>query len=201
MKVNTLKIGIDVDLTFVDSGTPWIEWLEKVYGVKMDLSLPPPNPQGMLYYNVSKYFPPAKVHQLSPYEFWEDPYLYDKLKPLPGAVEAVAAWAKAGHFNHFVSYCMKGHFSSKVRFLKRETEEFFSLEPGSGHAFYATKHKAGVDVDVIIDDRNEFLNQFGPEVIKIKFKTPYDQSEELKTSIDLETDDWYTIRDFVLDIA
>ena len=62
--MNTLKIGIDVDLTFVDSGTPWIEWLEKVYGVKMDLSLPPPNPQGMLYYNVSKYFPPAKASRL-----------------------------------------------------------------------------------------------------------------------------------------
>ncbi|WNT48166.1 hypothetical protein SPLA5a_PHROGS00083 [Salmonella phage SPLA5a] len=196
-----LNIGIDVDLTFVDSGTPWLQWMEQVYGVKADYNLPDINPQGMDYYNLSKYFPPAKVNQLPPYEFWEDPYLYDKLRPRAGAVDAVAAWAAAGHFNHFVSYCKKGHFSSKVRFLKRETEEFFSIEPGSGHGFYATKNKAGIKIDVIIDDRNEFLNQFGPEVIKIKFKTPYDQSEELRVSLDLETDDWNVIKDFVLDIA
>lgn len=196
-----LNIGIDVDLTFVDSGTPWLHWLELVYGVKADATLPPLNPQGKIYYNLSKYFPPAKVNQVPPFEFWEDPYLYDKLKPLPGAVEAVVTWAKAGHFNQFVSHCKKGHFSSKVRFLKRETEEFFSLEPGSGHGFYATKNKAGLKLDVIIDDRNEFLNQFGPEVIKIKFKTPYDQSEELKVSIDLETDNWDEIRDFIMDLS
>ncbi|ALM02516.1 hypothetical protein KB57_129 [Klebsiella phage vB_KpnM_KB57] len=196
-----MNIGIDVDLTFVDSGTPWLHWLELMYGVKADCSLPPPNPQGKTYYNLSKYFPPAKVNQLPPYEFWEDPYLYDRLKPRPGAVEAVAAFAEAGHFNQFVSYCKKGHFSSKVRFLKRETEEFFSLEPGSGHGFYATKNKAGLKLEVIIDDRNEFLNQFGDDVLKIKFWTPYDQSEELKVSIDLETSDWSHIQDFILDLS
>lgn len=85
--------------------------------------------------------------------------------------------------------------------MKRETEEFFSLEPGSGHGFYATKNKAGLKLDVIIDDRNEFLNQFGDDVLKIKFWTPYDQSEELKVSIDLETSDWSHIQDFILDLS
>ncbi len=99
-----------------------------------------------------------------------------------------------------MSYCKKGHFSSKVRFLKRETEEFFSIEP-EVVTVLCNKNKAGIKIDVIIDDRNEFLNQFGPEVIKIKFKTPYDQSEELRVSLDLESDDWNVIKDFVLDIA
>ncbi len=52
-----LNIGIDVDLTFVDSGTPRLQWMEQVYGVKADYNLPDINPQGMEYYNLSKYFP------------------------------------------------------------------------------------------------------------------------------------------------
>lgn len=196
-----LNIGIDVDLTWVDSGSPWIRWMEKVYGVQVNWDLPPKLPSGALYYNVSKYFPPPKEHQLAPYEFWEEQHLYDSLEPREGAVEALRALVKAGHFAHFISMCKKGHFSSKVRHIKRHTDDFMSIEPGSGHGFYATKNKGMIKVDVIIDDRNSFLNQFGDDVIKIKFDTPYDQDEELIGTVDLVTGDWTVIKDFLLDIA
>lgn len=189
----------DVDLTFVDSGTPWLGWMKAVYGAEPDFSKS--SGDGQLHYNLSKYFPEPKVHQIPPYDYWEDPFLYDKMTPLPFAVSALRTLKAAGHPIRFVSYCKKGHFGSKARFLKRETGSFLDLENGTtGDGFYATKVKSGVSGGVIIDDRNEFLNQFGPGVIKIKFKTPYTQSVEPNCIYDLETDDWIEIRDFLLDI-
>lgn len=196
----TLNIGIDIDLTWVDSGSSWIRWMEKAYGVQVNWDLPPKLPNGALYYNVSKYFPPPKEHQLAPYEFWEEQHLYDSLEPREGAVEALRALVKAGHFAHFISMCTKGHFSSKVRHIKRHTDDFMSIEPESGHGFYATKNKGMIKVDVIIDDRNSFLNQFSDDVVKIKFSTPYDQDETLNSPPALVTDNWLQIRDFILNL-
>ncbi|UYL84910.1 hypothetical protein pEaSNUABM56_00209 [Erwinia phage pEa_SNUABM_56] len=196
-----LQIGIDVDLTWVDSGSAWLAWLEKAYGIKVDWDLPPKLPDGALHYNLTKYFPPPGPHQLSGMAFWEETHLYDTLLPREGAVDALEALVKAGHFAHFISMCKKGHFSSKVRNIERHTAHFMDLEPHNGHGFYATKNKGMLKVDVIIDDRNSFLNQFGGDVIKIKFDTPYSQDEGLIGTPDLVTADWTVIKDFILDLA
>lgn len=194
-------IIIDVDLTIVDSGLPWLEWMENVYQCKADKEAMQYDlhETGLYNYNLSKYFPERCKEALEPYEFWEDPHLYDKLQPLPGAVEAIKALHDAGHPIRFVSYCKKGHFSSKVRFLKRHFP-FLDLDGGSdGSGFWATKNKAGVKGGVIIDDRNEFLNQFEPEVVKIRFKTPFSQNKEPNCKYDLVSNSWEDIESFILD--
>lgn len=190
-------IIVDVDQTFVDSATPWIQWCEDVYGVPVDWSKSPPS--GQMHYNIGEYFPSPKRHQPLPLMFWEDPFLYDKLRPLPGAVVVLRKLKSLGHPIRFVSYCKNGHFSSKARMLKRETADFLDLEAGStGDGFYATKAKAGVAGGVIIDDRNEFLNQFADDVLKIKMWTPFTQSVEPRCKYDLEAHSWKQIGDFLL---
>lgn len=192
---------VDVDLTFVDSGSPWMKWLELVYGVAPDWTKGPGN--GQVHYNLSKYFPEPKVHQIDAYEFWEDPYLYDKLVPMVGAVEALEEIKRAGHPIRFVSFCKNGHFSSKARMLKRYTSHFLDLEKGStGDGFYATKVKSGVAGGVIIDDRHQFLNQFAADVLKIKFDTVYTQDEPVQEGgYDLVTQNWTEIAPFVIEYA
>lgn len=192
-------IIVDVDLTFVDSGTPWMQWCVDIYGCEPDMSKGPDN--GQMHYNLSKYFPEPKVHQIPAYDFWEDPYLYDKISPLPNAVAVLEELKRRGHPIRFTSHCKNGHFSSKVRMLKRYTSHFLDLEKGStGDGFYATKVKSGVAGGVVIDDRHEFLNQFGPDVLKIKFDTPYTQSEELIYKPDLVAPDWLEVGEFLNDI-
>ncbi|ARB11662.1 putative 5'(3')-deoxyribonucleotidase [Pectobacterium phage vB_PatM_CB7] len=198
---NKTPILIDVDLTFVDSGWPWLSWMESVYQVVPSTALMVKdfNETGLYNYNLSKYFPTRGQEAIPPYEFWEDPHLYDKLKPLPGAVDAVRRLHEAGHPIRFVSYCKKGHFSSKVRFLKRHCP-FLDLDNGTdGSGFYATKVKAGVAGGVIIDDRNQFLNQFPDDVIKIKFDTPFSQDVDPRTNYDLTSADWKEIADWLLE--
>lgn len=198
---NKTPILIDVDLTFVDSGWPWLSWMESVYQVVPSTALMVKdfNETGLYNYNLSKYFPTRCQEAIPPYEFWEDPHLHDKLKPLPGAVDAVRRLHEAGHPIRFVSYCKKGHFSSKVRFLKRHCP-FLDLDNGTdGSGFYATKVKAGVAGGVIIDDRNQFLNQFPDDVIKIKFDTPFSQDVEPRINYDLTSADWKEIADWLLE--
>lgn len=191
-------ILVDVDQTFVDSATPWLDWCSDVYGVYPDWSLDPIG--GGKHYNIGMYFPSPEKHQPLPMEFWEDPFLYDKLRPLPGAVDVLYSLKEKGHPIRFVSYCKNGHFSSKARMLKRETEHFLDLEKGStGDGFYATKVKSGVSGGVIIDDRNEFLNQFSDEVIKVKMWTPFTQSIEPRCQYDLVAKSWSHIGAFLLD--
>lgn len=194
-----LDIGIDFDLTLVDSDYHWVDWMEKVYNCKIDWTLPPDNPQKVLYYNLSKYFPEDRLNKLSPYEFWEDPYLYDKVQPKVGAVEAIKRLHDAGHNIHVISYCKKGHFSSKVRHLKHHYP-FLDLDNvKSGNGFYATKNKGSINVNLMIDDRNDYLNQFKPDVVKILFSTPYEQFEDLESLPDLVTSDWKSIADYILE--
>lgn len=196
--MSKLNIGIDVDLTLVDSGTAWLEWLDIVYGVSFGPSIKSIPKGETVYYNLSKYFPQPSSSQVTPFDFWEDPFLYDKLKPLPGSVEAIKKLKEAGHNIRFVSHCKKGHFSSKVRFLKRHFP-FVDLESATGDGFYATKAKNGVAVDVLVDDRHSFLNQMDDNVIKILFETPYDQEVELKTTPDYRGNDWEHIGGFILE--
>lgn len=198
---NKTPILIDVDLTFVDSGWPWLDWMESVYQTPPDRAamMKDMDVNGLFDYNLSVYFPNRCKEAILPYEFWEDPHLYDKLTPLPGAVKAIRRLWEAGHPIRFVSYCKKGHFSSKVRFLKRNCP-FLDLDKGTdGSGFYATKVKSGVAGGVIIEDRHQFLNQFPDDVIKIKFDTPFSQDEAPRVAYDLVSNKWEDIADFLLD--
>lgn len=201
MSFTKTPILIDVDLTFVDSGWPWLDWMTDVYQCDPDSDAMhrDRHETGLYNYNLSKYFPNRCKEAIPPYEFWEDPHLYDKLTPLPGAVEAIRRLHEAEHPIRFVSYCKKGHFSSKVRFLKRHCP-FLDLDNGTdGSGFYATKVKAGVSGGVIIDDRNQFLNQFPDDVIKVKFDTPFSQDVEPRTQYDLVSKDWNVIAEWLLE--
>lgn len=203
MQTSKFAILVDVDLTVVDSGWPWMGWLEKVYNMPADHDRMALDRElhGLINYNLAAYFPKRCSQALSPYEYFEDPHLYDKLVPLPGVVDAIYRLWKAGHPIRFVSHCKKGHFSSKVRFLKRHFPFINLDECKDGSGFYATKWKAGVAGGAIIDDRNDFLNQFGEKVLRIKFATQYTQNEDPVGVYDLVSDDWEEIADFILEYA
>lgn len=195
-----MLIGVDVDLTLVPTDGAWWNWMEAMYRVNGDFTLPEEHPKnGRLFYDLGKYFPEPGKHMLKPKDFWEDPYLYDRLRPYGHAMDVLKKWVKQGHQIAFISMCHKGHQASKVRFLKRWTQDFMDLDDHSqGHGFYATHFKGNINCDVMIDDRNEFFNQFDPaKTILIKMKTPYEQFYELTNLVDCLADDWYDIEDFM----
>lgn len=134
-------IAIDVDLTVVDSLTPWYNWLESYTdGCKVK------NEDGA-YDLVPEMLQLLKqagnegvVH---PFDFWKKPDLYDNLEPLEGAVEAINKMRKSANVI-FVSTCVPEHETSKVKFLKK----YFKYD-----AFIDTADKHFVNYDVLFDDK------------------------------------------------
>src|SRR5690606_28249698 len=90
--------------------------------------------------------------------------------PYEGCVEALGELKKLG-WDIIVVSAIKGfHAKSKYYFLKKYL-------PFLDGVVY-TKEKGFVNVDVMIDDRDDILNQFdGTKTLKIKFHTQYEQKE------------------------
>jgi len=194
-----MNIIVDVDLTLIDVVTNkggWLDWLQNATKFPYEQFPWDINQEMEIEYDLTKYYP--DIPKKEAWNFWQDPNLYQRFKPYADAVEVLT---KLGLKNKivFVSYCKQFHQKSKYMML----EEYFKHKlPKGNFAFLATREKWAVSGDVIIDDRNGFLSQFAskPEVVKIKYATPYTQDEDLKCSIDLETSDWYVIGQYLEDI-
>lgn len=148
---------------------------------------------GVVEYNLGRYFP--DIPRNESFAFWQDPKLYQKLKPYEDAIEVLTKLGQK-HKIVFVSYCKQFHQKSKYQML----HDTFKVNLPEGHfAFLATREKWAVSGDVIIDDRHEFLNQFSDrkDCLKIKFDTPFTQCEDLRVSLDFHSNSWYDIGQFL----
>jgi 5'(3')-deoxyribonucleotidase len=172
----------DLDQTAINTATPWWEWMCDLTG-HYTRHIPKKDP----CYDLSGYFINLYAHKYSvPYEiahkkllsYWSIPNLYSDLKPLEGCYESLKELSDKGWWITFASYTKKGHFESKFDFLERE---FDFIEWDQNGSFVATKEKGCLMADVVIDDRNSHLNQYShrPEVLKIRYDTPFTQEVPL----------------------
>lgn len=170
---------IDCDQTVVDSAYAWYLWLEDKTkaGYPYDLV--------KHVYDFSQTYTDVWIDKCidgHPYDFWRARDVYDNLQPLEGCVEVLKTIQGWGYHIVFVSAVKGDHHKSKYNFLNRH----FPFMDG----FIATQEKGFVKADLVIDDRNKFLNMFDEDVLKFKRLTPFDQDEELKVKIDYEFTDW-----------
>lgn len=152
-------VAIDVDLTVVDSLTPWFGWLaqysdEKVVNADGAYHLAP---------EMQAILARAGRSDINPVDYWRQPNLYDNMKPLPGSQECIKALRSMGANIVFVSSCFPEHTESKVRML----ENNFEMD-----GFIATHDKHFVSYNAIIDDKlehHELGNMFRPSAKHILF--------------------------------
>ncbi len=154
-----MVIGVDVDLTVVDTLTVWLNWYEKQTGhnVKEKVKGWNGNIETLMH-----------KHK-SPLEFWKIEDLYENLEPIEHSVEILERLSKCGHEIIFVSSCFAEHYYSKEKFL----EKHFPFKSG----FISTKEKWHTDVDVMIDDFDKNLNEMSKRksVKTYQFKTLLNQ--------------------------
>ena len=133
-------LGIDVDLTVVDSLTPWVEWYDKLTG--HDIS----EEMKKLDYGIEELM---HMHS-SPLDFWRKPDLYDSLEPFKDAKINIDILSE--HFDIvFFSSCFPEHTQSKEFFIQRN----FPYRKG----FIATSNKGFVRCDYYVDDYGKYLKQ------------------------------------------
>lgn len=143
-----MRIGIDVDSTVVSLMEDWLNWLNGMSGKAYSYD------QVKRSYCMFDHFP--EVEQ--PLKFWEMAGIYDNAEPFEDASLVIEALYRQGHEIVFISKVMGHHPESKTQFLER----YFPFNSGIVY----TSQKYLVDVDVMIDDRYEFLYPF-PSKTKI----------------------------------
>lgn len=139
-------IAVDVDLTVVDSVTPWVNWYQKLTGHDIIDEI------NNTEWNVDKLM---HFHN-SPMDFWKQPDLYDNLEPIPEAKIALDELSKSRDII-FVSSCYPEHIKSKEFFLRRN----FPYHK----AFIDAHFKGFTRCDYMIDDYLKNLEQF-PDSVK-----------------------------------
>lgn len=193
-----MKIGIDFDLTICDIGPAWLEFLNRVAGTNRTLE------DCQFDYNLGDHFPELKEFNYDPMKFWDSDALYDTLRPIERSVESIQELHSKGHDIIFISYTKRGHFSSKVKFLKQHFPFIRFGHDSEGSGFIATKEKGLMSgaVDVMVDDRVKYLSMFDDKTLKILFDTPYTQDYDAsKISIDFKSREWDKIKDFIVDLS
>lgn len=146
----TPLIAVDVDLTLVDTFTPWLHWFQNALKFA---GLPPFEvPEGVHAWKVgellSQYAKRVGL-RTSPYEYWRQPRLYHDLPPVePGISDILVGWQQQGARIAFVSQCEPEHMFSKLYFLGVHFDKVHDY--GFVHA--NSRHKHLVDYDVLIDD-------------------------------------------------
>lgn len=157
---------IDVDMTVVDIGITWLDWLNNMTGKNLTLE------DCQYDYNLGRFFEDdLKTLRMRPCDYFRSNTLYDTLKPIKGSVEALQWLKQKGWDIVFVTHVKGGHSKSKHNFLRR----YFPFMDG----YVVTKEKHYVKHDMLIDDRNNFLNKVDLSALAVKISTPYSQSEGL----------------------
>lgn len=138
-------IAVDVDLTVVDTLTPWLEWFEKKTGKKVL------NEDGNynLVPEMTELIYESGVRWFDPMEWWKNPHLYSNFSALPWSSYRLRQMSWAGWDVVFVSSCVPEHSRSKKEFI----EDCFDFRRG----FIDTHDKHFVNYDVLIDDKVEHI--------------------------------------------
>lgn len=197
-------LAIDVDITTLASDILWWEWLQHITGT-FNGSLEQRMQDSLLRgeqvdYNLSTYFSDPINKRVSAFDFWREEGLYNFVRPIGGAVAGITKLAKDFEIV-FVTYCKRNHSRSKYNCLERH----FGHIPFD---YVVTKEKHRVAADLLIDDRNEFINQFlTSNRCAVKLLTPYTQSESLidtdnlpMRSVYREAKDWDEIVEHIYKI-
>lgn len=170
-----MRIGIDLDVTLIDSPKSWFEWLQCMCGGDYEFTPWPYfkekiiKEKGQINYNLAAYFPEPKNKNVDVKNWWRGDTTYDTVKAVKGGVEAVTELSKY-HDIVFISALKGNHHKSKHCWLKRH----FDFDFG----FVGTQEKELINVDVMIDDRVCVLNRFDKSVTTIRYDSPYLQTEE-----------------------
>lgn len=155
-------LAVDVDLTVVDTLTPWVNWFRSKTGIVLGSN-------HMNQYDIvpvmKKLCADVGIHGFDPFDFWKSPNLYDNMLPLRDSQSSLAYMTSANNIELvFVSHCVPEHESSKRLFLSK----FFGK-----HLFVSAKDKWLVNYDGIIDDNATVMEQGlknRPDSVHVQFQ-------------------------------
>jgi len=144
---------VDVDLTIVDTGTAWLRWVNDLLGGNYT-----GESIGWVY-ECADFFVPLFREKfgdsVKPTDFWNIYDLYDNLNPYSHVYNELSILRDSGYRIVFVSHVQTHHFVSKRNFIQKH---FGSIADDFVTARRKYLLSSGTGLDVMIDDRLEFIN-------------------------------------------
>lgn len=166
-----MRLGVDVDLTVVDTGREWFNFLRSISSMEVPTYEELLNTNGNLPYSMADTF--KDLNSQKCLDYWRNEHVYDNLKPIKDSVEVLEDLKLSkGYEIVFVSTIKGNHHKSKYYFLKRH----FPFMDG----FIATKEKEYAKVDMMVDDRLNVLERMDKGVIAVQYVTPFTQTSTFK---------------------
>ncbi|CAM0062026.1 unknown function [Vibrio phage K406] len=179
-------IAVDVDLTVVDTGQAWYDWLE-ANAIEATHYEEMFDNDGKLPYNLAQHY--TMPEGVDAFDFWRLENLYDEAVCYESAKVVLEHLYKKGWEIVWISWCFDHgqHAESKANMLRRE---FSFIEQKDFH-FCQTKSKGifSKSFDYFIDDRSAFINEMDESVVCFQINTPYTQDEELTRPV-FTVDSW-----------
>lgn len=155
-KNKTLLIGFDADSTLFNSLDAWIDWANEVSPVNspiMDKSEWLKAGRNADWSDHGKFMKENMgIH--NPFSFWEQPKLYQNVKPFPGAIEFITNLKKTIVDQGLnikmvvVTTCVPEHEISKRMCLKKYFKNMFD-------GFISTSDKGLCGLTILFDDKLE----------------------------------------------
>ena len=167
-----MLIGVDVDDVVADLVPRWLELYNRTYKDTLRV-------EQITSWQIVDFVKPECGNHI--YDFLYNPFLYDGVMPIDGALGGVLSLKKDGHRIVFVTSCVRGMLDMKWDWLVRW--DFLPNELHQSDLIAATD-KSLIKVDILIDDRPDTILKFGRK--GILFKRPWNPG----------VDDWETITEY-----
>lgn len=182
-------IGTDFDNTVFRTGDAWERWYVGLLGENRV-------PLKDVDYDISSYYKQEiedSADALSADFYFNRRDVYDRGKRffITDAVKALTRLSKIGHKVWVITDCKEYNYMSKIMSCKKVLFADRVIRSGE---------KGKFDVDIMIDDRNECLNQFAdkPNTLLIKYDTKYKQTVPLIREDVIVTNNWKYIGDLII---
>ncbi|AVO23006.1 hypothetical protein HWB57_gp166 [Erwinia phage vB_EamM-Bue1] len=201
------RVGVDFDLTMVDSLWPWIQWFN-THLERMNAFASCDGSQQAILITHECYlaFPGEQLadlmnerqahlvveDRLNPMAYWRQHDLYDNMQPLAGAREFFTALQKRMMTYHgfmdvefvCVTKCEPEHELSKRRFVETHFSDLFN-------GFVSTDDKHLVSMDCLIDDNPKYVKPCNENGI-FQIYVPQGQVKEF-THVDDFCEEYFTV--------
>jgi 5'(3')-deoxyribonucleotidase len=153
MTIMIRRIGIDVDGVVADLLQ---EWLNR-YNLEYDDRL---TKADVTHYDLNRVVKPAARNAI--YNMVANPTIYDGVKPIEGAAQAIRDFRAAGWKVVFVSHCFRRCYEQKLEWLARYGFLDYAWEQGvRPHPdFIAARDKRWIDVSYLVDDHLQTVEEF-----------------------------------------
>lgn len=186
-------LGVDVDLTTLRSDRAWWTWLRSMTkSYNMPETIDEFIDQGnSVSYNIAAHFPDPVNDNVESLDFWRNEGVYDTIEPVDGAVESIKELMN--HYNIvFVTHNKGNGGRSKYNNLVRHFGK-------NNFGQIITKEKYLARIDVLVDDRNDFLNNCAENsIMSIKINTPFRQNVKQHENI-ISFNKWIDIKNFLVE--